>query len=82
MAKLSEEIAAYEALRVELEADCFGEWVVFHDEQLIGTYSAFQAAADDAVRRFGRGPYLIRQVGAPPLTLPASVMYRLKDANH
>lgn len=76
MAKLSEEIAAYETMRAELEADCFGKWVVFHDEQLVGTYPEFEAAANEAVRRFGRGPYLIRRVGEPPLNLPASVLYR------
>jgi hypothetical protein len=27
--------------------------------------------------QFGSGPYLIRQVGAPPVTLPASVVYNL-----
>ena len=28
------------------------------------------------IRRFGRGPFLIRQLGAPPASLPASVLYR------
>jgi hypothetical protein len=28
-----------------------------------------------ALGRFGRGPYLIRQIGAAELTLPASAMY-------
>jgi hypothetical protein len=44
---------------------------------LIGTYETFDQAARDAVRRFGRGPYLIRQVGSSPITLPESVMYHL-----
>ncbi len=76
MAKLSEEIAAYERRRGELEMDYLGKWVVFHDEELVGTYETFEAAAESAVERFGRGPYLIRQVGAPPLQLPASILYR------
>ena len=42
----------------------------------IGVYDAFETAAKEAVGHFGRGPYLIRQVGAPPVVLPASVMYR------
>jgi hypothetical protein len=46
-----------------------------HQQQLVALYSTFEAAAEEAVRRFGRGPYLIRQIGAPPLILPASVMY-------
>lgn len=76
MAKLSEEIAAYEAIRAELEADHFGRWVVVHDREVVGTYTAFERAADDAIRRFGRGPYLIRQIGQAPLVLPASVLYQ------
>ncbi len=76
MALLSEEIAAYEKMRDVLEADYFGKWVVVHDGQLIDTYEKFEDAAAEAVRKFGRGPYLIRQVGASPITLPASVKYR------
>ena len=76
MSILSKEIAAYDRFRGELETDHFGEWVVVHDEHLAGTYADFQDAAADAVRRFGRGPYLIRRVGAPPVTLPPSVMFR------
>ena len=76
MTLLSSEIAAYEEMRDILEVDHFGEWVVVHNKQLIGTYDDFQTAAEEAVRRFGRGPYLIRQVGASPMKLPASVLYR------
>jgi hypothetical protein len=72
---LTEDIQAFEAQRNTLEIEHLGEWVVFYDKQLQGFFSDFQTAANDAVTRFGRGPYLIRQVGAPPITLPASVMY-------
>jgi hypothetical protein len=75
MAELTVEIAAYNAMRSELESRSMGKWVVFHDGKLIAIYDTVEAAAEDAVRRFGRGPYLIRQIGAPPVTLPASVMY-------
>ena len=73
---LTREIAAYDEMRKNLEADHFGEWVIVHDELLVGTYADFESAAEDAVRRFGRGPDLIRQVGEGPVTLPASVLYR------
>ena len=76
MALLSNEIAAYEEMRDVLEVDHFGEWVVVHNEQLVGTYDDFETAAEEAVRQFGRGPYLIRQVGASPMSLPASLLYR------
>ncbi len=73
MSTLSNQIAAYDAMRDVLETDYFGQWVVFHDGTFVNTYETFEQAAEDAVRRFGRGPYLIRQVGAPPVKLPARV---------
>ena len=75
MADLQDNIVAYEAVRSEMEARYFGKWVVFYDEEFIDTYPTFQEAAQDAVKRFGRGPYLIRHVGAAPPSLPASVLY-------
>ena len=78
MAKLSEEIAAYERMQDLLETDHFGEWVVVHDGELIGAYSAFEDAADTAIRRFGRGPYLIRRVGCGPIRLSTSLLYGLR----
>ena len=76
MSELTKEIAAYERIRNELETDHLGKWVLVHDEALIGVYATFEEAAGEAVRRFGRGPYLIREIGAAPMTLPASVLYR------
>ena len=75
-APLSSEIAAFEAARADLEKTHPGKFVVFNGDQFIGAWDTFNAAASEAVARFGRGPYLIRQVGAPPLTLPASVLFR------
>ena len=76
MAELDQEIGAYEGMKSELEAHHMGKWVLIHDLTLTKIYDSFEFAAEDAVQRFGRGPYLIRQVGAPPVTLPASLMYR------
>ena len=81
MASLLEEIAAYEDKRNYLEVELLGKWVVFHGKKLAGSYDDFQEAAADAVSRFGRGPYLIRQVGSPPMQLPASLLYRQVDGN-
>jgi len=75
MAEIDSEIAAYDAMREKLETEHMAKWVMIREGQLISVYDSFEAAAEDAVRKFGRGPYLIRQVGAPPVTLPASVMY-------
>ena len=81
MTTLKDEIAAFERMRSDLETEHFGEWVVIHDENLVGTYDSFDDAANEAVKCFGRGPYLIRKVGAPPVTLPASVLYRPTHAS-
>ncbi len=76
MADVKSDIAAYEKMQQELEEKHMGKWVLIHDLVLVAVHDSFEAAAEDAVGRFGRGPYLIRQVGAPPVTLPASVMYQ------
>ena len=62
-ATLDEKIAVYDSIRERLEQEYFGQWVVFHDRAFVGNYDEFEVAADVAVTRFGRGPYLIRQVG-------------------
>ena len=76
MGQLDREIATYNRLREYLEANHHWEWVVIHGEELVGTYADFQEAAKTAVKRFGREPFLLRQVGKPPFALPASVLYR------
>ena len=75
MTEIDKEIEAYEGMRQDLEAKHMGKWVLVSEGKLVDVYDSFEATAEDAVSRFGRGPYLIRQVGAPPVTLPASVMY-------
>lgn len=80
MTTLDQEIVAYEKMRADLENRHMGEWVLVSGETLIGVFASFDEAARDAVHKFGRGPYLIRQVGAPPVTMPASVVYHLRHA--
>ena len=76
MGILAKEIAAFESMRDYLEREHLYKWVIIYGKELVGTYDDFQDAANVATQRFGRGPYLIRQIGAPPVTLPASVLYR------
>lgn len=76
MGALDKEIAIFESMKDDLEADYLHKWVVIHDDEFVGAYDTFQHAAEVAVLRYGRGPYLITQVGAPPVTLPASVLYK------
>jgi hypothetical protein len=75
MAQIDQEISAYEAMREGLEREHMGKWVLVHNGELVAVFDSFELAAEDSVRRFGRGPCLLRQVGAPPVSLPASVMY-------
>ncbi len=76
MLELSRQIAAYEKMQPALEMDHFGKWAVFYDEKLVDTYESVEVAIDNASLRFGRGPYLIRQIGAAPISIPASLLYR------
>ena len=76
-AELEQNIEAFEAMRETLEAHHLHKFVVFHDTEFIGSFDSFHNAAREAVRRFGQGPYLIRQVGAPTrIAMPASVAFR------
>ena len=81
MSPIQDEIEAFKAMQSKLEAEHKGEWVLIRQGRLIQLYKSFELAAADAVRQFGVGPFLIRQVGAPPMRLPASVMYH-RDARN
>ena len=76
MTDVQANIAAFESSKADLESTHMGKWVVFHDTKLVDIYDSFEAAASEAVKAFGRGPYLIRQIGAAPVALPASIMFR------
>lgn len=62
---LDAELKTYASMRRSLEESSMLAWVVIRNTDLIGTFSTFDEAANAAVEKFGRGPYLIRQVGAP-----------------
>jgi hypothetical protein len=72
---LDTEIAAYQKQAAKLEASHRGKWAVFKGKKLVAIHETFDAAATDAVNQFGRGPFLIRQIGAPPIVIPASAPY-------
>ena len=82
MAELDREIAAFEKMRPDLEKQHLGKFVLIKQSKLVGVYESFEQVAEEAVKQFGRGPYLLRQVGAPPVILPASVMYHPDHAKH
>ena len=72
-ATLEQNIAAYERMQDQLEAEHMGQWVVVDNEQLINAFDDFQDAADLVIETIGPG-CLLRQVGRPPARLPASVV--------
>lgn len=74
---LETEIRAFEAKRDELERLHNGKFAVFHDKNLVGVFDNFNAAAAEAVRLFGRGPYLIRQIGVATAPLSASLAAKI-----
>lgn len=73
---LDREIEAFERMRSSLEEHRMGKWVLICGGELIGAFDNVDNVAREAIRRFGRGPYPIREVGAGPWRLPASVQYR------
>ena len=75
---LDEQIAVYESMRDELEREHMGEWIVMRGSVMAGYFATHWDAAEAAVRRFGEGPYLIREIGAPDtLEIPAAVRFGL-----
>ena len=79
---LSRESALYEPRKAEYERVHHWEWVIIHGDEVVGSYSDFQVAAEIAVDRFGRGAYILRQIGVPKPTLPASVLVHPIYADH
>lgn len=60
---LEKEIHAYEKRRQELEQQHNGKYVVFRDNELLNIFDDLDSAARAAIEKYGRGPYLIRQIG-------------------
>ncbi|MCY4210788.1 MAG: hypothetical protein OXD47_04105 [Gammaproteobacteria bacterium] len=80
---LDDNINAFEKISDELHEHHLGKFVVIYNSQFIASYDNFDNAARAAIERFGRGPYLIRRVGAQTaMTLPASIAYRPDYAHH
>ena len=75
---IQREIDAFEGMRAELEKHHMGKHVIVKDGKLVGAFDTFDAAAREALEKFGTdASFLIRQVGAPQsVRLPASVVWR------
>lgn len=80
---LDEEIKFFDSIKSQLLEHHLGKFIIISNGKLAGSYDTFDAAAKEAIKQFGKGPYLIRQVGQEPLRhLPASVAYRPVHAPH
>ena len=75
MTVLRDDIAAFDRMKADLEDQHRNEWVVFYRGEFVDAFADFEAAATAAVERFDAGPYLIRQVGAPPISLPGGMVF-------
>ena len=74
---LDDNIKTFNNMSDELNLHHAGKFVLIYNSNFVASYDSFDNAAKDAVKKFGRGPYLIRQVGAPTeMPMPASVAYR------
>lgn len=67
MDDLAQEYAVYESMREELEAAHKGKFVLIKHVEVVGTYDTLDDALRVAVKRFGRGPYLIEEIGLPEI---------------
>lgn len=56
---LEQEINLYERVKATLPA---GHFVLIHSDELIGIYEVEAQALSEGARRFGREPFLVRQV--------------------
>ena len=71
---LGAEIAAFEAMKQELLAEYDHQWVVFFGCKFRRAFSDFHDACVWAEDEFGyEAPFMICQVGAPPIHLPISL---------
>ena len=75
MSTLEQEILAYDEMRADLEENHFNEWVVVRHGKVACHYDNPEECLQFAIEHFGRGPYLVRQVGAPPESLPVSALF-------
>lgn len=74
------DLQAFEQEKAKLEQTYPSKFVVYKAGKFVGAWDTINSAAAEAIARFGRGPYLIRQVGAPRPTLPASVLFGNPEA--
>lgn len=63
---LEQEQATYESRREELIKYYDGQWVLIHDDAVLGAYSTEQQAYEAALGKVGNRSVLIKRVSAKP----------------
>ena len=70
------ETQEFDQRQAELERLYMGKVVMFKGTQLFGPFETIDAAIREGMKLFGDVPFLIRRVGAPPLS-KASLAFHL-----
>ena len=71
---LAVETAYYDEHARELLLAYPNRFLLIHGDELIGTYESHAEAVADGVRRYGRGPFLVRRTGDEELVLTAPAL--------
>lgn len=74
---LSKELKTFEKNKADLQKNHPGKFVLIVGDDVIGTYDTFNNAADEALRRYGDGEYMIRPVSGDCPELSPTVIYGL-----
>lgn len=62
---LEDDLALYFEIRPDLVVRALNQFVLIHEQELVGIYSTFEEALADASARFDPGTFLIKQVLDP-----------------
>ena len=71
---LKAEIAYYDEHAKELLLKYPNRFVLIHGDQLIGDFESRSEAVGEGVRRYGRGPFLVRRTGDKQMVLTAPAL--------
>lgn len=71
---LETELETYRHLGENARQQHTHEWVVISGKKILGYYKEFEEAALKAFAAFGDQPFLIRQIDAPPITVPQLIL--------
>lgn len=62
---LEDDLALYFEIRPDLIQTALNQFVLIHEQELVGVYPTFESALGDASARFDPGSFLIKQVLDP-----------------